>query len=47
MGLGGTPDNDYIAHCGSDDDDDDDVEEMVRHLDQCQVVSGVMHDCLL
>ena len=45
MGLGGTPDNDYIAHCGS--DDDDDGEEMVRHLDQCQVVSGVMHDCLL
>ena len=35
MGLGGTPDNDYIAHWGSDDDDDDDVEEMVRHLDQC------------
>ena len=36
MGLGGTPDNDYIANCGSDDDDDDDdVEEMVSHLDQC------------
>ena len=35
MGLGGTPDNDYIANSGSDDDDDDDVEEMVRHLDQC------------
>ena len=47
MGLGGTPDiNDYIANCGSEDDDDA-VEEMVRHLDQCQVVSGVMHDCLL